>query len=380
LFLKDMDDPQNSHLTAQFAHSSQELTNLLLTGQATSNAFDGSVTLGGGISCHGPQTRSSIGYLSQLEVLRYCSVGSFFKSPKYPIWIVGSTSHFTVLFGPQHCLEESQSDMLLEKCRRAFKGVESAEDSGYITVESLDNVMQTLDLDLGTGLSTLKAAIEISGAGIILWNDFWRTTSCLMTGATLQSVLDQNMKHNSCTTAEVAPVISGESGQTSGASAVESDEALARRLAEEWGTTQQYTSKSDEEIARDLQVQFQSEGNGNITSTENDVQMIDTSQDNDVPSNSDNILIQSHTKESQGDAETNMGSSFPMFHYNTLRSGELTMFKVTRQSSLEAVGRSIPLSSTDNGSTDDNDLAAVVRTKYNSCKCYWEGEQPPSLH
>ncbi len=373
-----MDDPQNSHLTAQFAHSSQELINILLTGQATSNTFDGSVALGDGISCNGPQKQSSIGYLSQLEVLRYCSVGSYFKSPTHPIWIVGSTSHFTILFGPTRCLEESQSDVLLEKCRRVFKSVENAEENGYIPVDSLDKVMQDLGLDLGAGLSTLKAAIEVSGAGIILWSDFWRTVSCLMTGASLENVLDQNMKHNSGTAGiHKTHAYSAVDEQMPGATATESDEAMARRLAEEWGTNQQYTAKSDEELARELQAQFQAQsGADNAISDEDDVEIANLSQGNATTSVGDTIQI-----ESLDVADDNTGASFPMFHYNALRNGELTVFKVTRQSSLEAVGQSnVPLSSMDLTSSGDNDLASVIQTKYNSCKCDWEGAIPPSLH
>jgi len=43
-------------------------------------------------------SRSSVGYLTHLEALRYCQVGNFLKVPAFPIWVLGSTSHFTVLF------------------------------------------------------------------------------------------------------------------------------------------------------------------------------------------------------------------------------------------------------------------------------------------
>jgi hypothetical protein len=96
----DMDDP-NTTITAQFGHSSQELMNLLLTGQAVSNVFDNSMSLSEDLSCHGIQRRPAIGYLSILESLRYCEVGGFYKSPLFPIWVIGSTSHFSVLFGDE---------------------------------------------------------------------------------------------------------------------------------------------------------------------------------------------------------------------------------------------------------------------------------------
>lgn len=89
-----MDDP-NTTITSQFGHSSQELINLLLTGQAVSNVFDNSMTVSGELTCRGIQQRPAVGYLSQLEALHYCEVGGYYKSPAFPIWVIGSTSHFS---------------------------------------------------------------------------------------------------------------------------------------------------------------------------------------------------------------------------------------------------------------------------------------------
>ena len=100
----DFDDPNFKNattITSQFGHTSQELMNLLLTGQATSNVFDNSMVLSEELTCHGIQARSAIGYLSMLESLRYCEVGGYYKNPLFPIWVVGSTSHFSVLFGDE---------------------------------------------------------------------------------------------------------------------------------------------------------------------------------------------------------------------------------------------------------------------------------------
>jgi hypothetical protein len=61
----------------QFGHCNQELINLLLTGRATSNVIDGEMELGdSGLRLRGVYQRSSIGYLTQLEALRYCEVRS----------------------------------------------------------------------------------------------------------------------------------------------------------------------------------------------------------------------------------------------------------------------------------------------------------------
>eukprot|EP00984_Skeletonema_dohrnii_P004924 scaffold1735_cov99-Skeletonema_dohrnii-CCMP3373.AAC.3 len=229
----DMDDPNNT-ITSQFGHSSQELMNLLLTGQAVSNVFDNSMTLSEELTCRGIQYRPAIGYLSQLESLRYCEVGSYYKSPMFPVWIVASTNHFSVVFGDSKCLQESKSDQLLERCRRAFKKVEDGE-SGFIMKDSLGKVLEELDLVtmLGgeNGVQTLAAYVEVpGGGGIVLWDDFWKATSRLMTGSSLQAIM--NDKDDD----EVKIIGTINRQATPPPSTMSSDEELARKLAAEWGS------------------------------------------------------------------------------------------------------------------------------------------------
>jgi hypothetical protein len=65
-----------------FGHCTQELLNLLLVGQASSNVFDGSVPLGDStaaassdsVMLRGIPARAPVGYLTQVEALRYCQV------------------------------------------------------------------------------------------------------------------------------------------------------------------------------------------------------------------------------------------------------------------------------------------------------------------
>lgn len=62
-------------MIGQFGHCNQELINLLLTGYAVSNVFDGEMELGdSGMKVKGIKKRSLIGYLTHLEALRYCQV------------------------------------------------------------------------------------------------------------------------------------------------------------------------------------------------------------------------------------------------------------------------------------------------------------------
>uniref|UniRef100_A0A673IUE5 Ubiquitin carboxyl-terminal hydrolase MINDY n=1 Tax=Sinocyclocheilus rhinocerous TaxID=307959 RepID=A0A673IUE5_9TELE len=111
----DMDVP-TSTLIGAHGYCTQELVNLLLCGQAVSNVFDdemkldsgnGNFTLLKGIKAH-----CNIGLLSLFEHYDICKVGSHLKTPKFPIWVVCSESHFSVLFCPSedlatdHCREE----------------------------------------------------------------------------------------------------------------------------------------------------------------------------------------------------------------------------------------------------------------------------------
>jgi len=480
----DMDDPANT-LTSQFGHSSQELINLLLTGQAVSNVFDNTLTVSGALSCRGVQSRPFVGYLSLLESLRYCEVGGYYKSPSFPIWVVGSQNHFSVLFGDERCLKESKSDVLLEKCRRAFKAVEGGEENGFIEVSALGKVIDSLDLrdKVGgdNGVQTLAAALEVSGAGIILWDDFWKASSRLLTGASIESVLQEEEPAE-----DKPPLLLTQHGEPTSANAskpstMESDEELAKFLAAEWGSQDQsvgsgaqagqtpeqssagasYASsssrqKSDEEIARELQAQWDAELDGNVSNntsggsreghrvTFNLQEGTDAVSAIDIDSDTYNDDAEMTTVQggnfsveegktgdskmspeekcqdtNNGDADKDLasqtarsasggsakqphklnfeklGDSFPLYHYNGLRGGALTSFRVTRLTPEEAVGASIALSSNSGGgghggsshgglagvsrSSSGGDLEDVVRTKWPSCVFNWGGKNPPFI-
>jgi hypothetical protein len=138
----DMDDSSQA-LVARFGHCSQELVNLVVTGAAVTNVFDGRKVLDGAVddpnayALRGIPTQQDIGFLTLLEALRLskvcdalrcvlwgcgvCSrlfvrlffgcvlcvwlclcrqqkVGNHYKTPRFPIWVVGSSSHYTFCF------------------------------------------------------------------------------------------------------------------------------------------------------------------------------------------------------------------------------------------------------------------------------------------
>jgi hypothetical protein len=74
------------------------------------------------------------------------------------------------------------------------------------------------------------------------------------------------------------------------------------------------------------------------------------------------------------------GNSFHLYHYNGLRGGSLTPFRVTRLTPEEAVGASVALTNSIHpGGEKAGDLEDVIRTKWPSCIIDWLGKQPPYI-
>ena len=91
-----MDEPTNK-LMGQHFYCTQEMVNLLIHGKAYSNVFNDTVYLDN-LKLRGPDKRNELGLLSLFEHYKSCEVGSYYKTPKYPIWVVCSESHFSVMF------------------------------------------------------------------------------------------------------------------------------------------------------------------------------------------------------------------------------------------------------------------------------------------
>ncbi|KAI9912730.1 hypothetical protein PsorP6_006125 [Peronosclerospora sorghi] len=182
----EMDDSTSS-LTGAFGHCTQELVNLLLTGQAVSNVFDGAVPLGeSGLFLRGIPQQARIGYLTHLEALQYCQVGSYYKSPQFPVWVIGSSSHFSVGFSLDvQVSEESISTKLYQKVRRVFKQFDSME-TGFIKTTSLATSLKQLGIEADIFssercMARLVSRLEISSnAGIVVWEDYWIVISVLL--------------------------------------------------------------------------------------------------------------------------------------------------------------------------------------------------------
>lgn len=167
----DMDDPETP-LIGRFGHCSQELLNLVLFGKASSNVFDGEQTLGDNVmTLRGVPLESSIevGLLSELEVLRYVTVGSKLKNPNFPLWIIGSPSHYTLLFSfDKSCSSRSPSETRKDIIRSKFN--EFSMDDGIALAENLPKIVSALGFP--DSILSEVASKKLIAEGIVIYDDF----------------------------------------------------------------------------------------------------------------------------------------------------------------------------------------------------------------
>ncbi|KAH6835215.1 ubiquitin interaction motif-containing protein [Perilla frutescens var. hirtella] len=167
---EDRDDPTPPLVTSPFGHASQEIVNLLLSGSAVPNVFDGKIDLGGGMFVKGISTPVEVGFLTLLESLNYCKVGQYLKCPKWPIWVVGSESHYTVLFAlDTKVQEENELEYRESQIRRAFDAQDQSGGGGFIGVEGFHQVIRETNINLPT-----EKIEHLCSTGFIVWSEFWQ--------------------------------------------------------------------------------------------------------------------------------------------------------------------------------------------------------------
>ncbi|XP_067862819.1 ubiquitin carboxyl-terminal hydrolase MINDY-3 [Heptranchias perlo] len=165
----EIEDTAEPLIDPVYGHGSQSLINLLLTGYAVLNVWDGDRECSG-MKLHGIRNQATVGFLTLMESLRYCKVGTFLKSPKFPIWILGSETHLTVFFAKEMSLVAPESPW--EQARRVFQTYDP-EDNGFIPDTLLEDVMRALDLvSEPEYVNIMKSKLDPEGLGIILLGTF----------------------------------------------------------------------------------------------------------------------------------------------------------------------------------------------------------------
>ncbi|XP_041421814.1 ubiquitin carboxyl-terminal hydrolase MINDY-3 isoform X2 [Xenopus laevis] len=165
----EIEDAERPLIDPVYGHGSQSLINLLLTGHAVSNVWDGDRECSG-MKLLGIHSQADVGFLTLIESFRFCKVGSYLKSPKFLIWVIGSETHLTVFFAKEMALVAPETPS--EQARRVFQTYDP-EDNGFIPDALLEDVMKALDLVSDTEyVNLMKTKLDPEGLGIILLGPF----------------------------------------------------------------------------------------------------------------------------------------------------------------------------------------------------------------
>ncbi|KAL4222623.1 hypothetical protein ACF0H5_018664 [Mactra antiquata] len=166
----EVEDPGEPLIDGIHGHGSQSLINLLITSKAVTNVWDNHKDVSG-LKLQGVTKRAHIGFLSFMEHLRYCEVGWNLKNPDYPIWLIGSETHLTVLFSRNTNLVVTES--IESNARRIFQRFDP-EGNGFIDTSLLADVMAALDLVSDKEYVDIMAAkLDSENLGIITQSSFF---------------------------------------------------------------------------------------------------------------------------------------------------------------------------------------------------------------
>ncbi|XP_055371103.1 ubiquitin carboxyl-terminal hydrolase MINDY-3 homolog [Condylostylus longicornis] len=165
----ELSDTSEPLIHNTYGYGSQGLINLMLTGRAVSYVWDNDQDVGG-LKLRGINQQSDIGFITLMEQMRYCTVGSFYKNPKNPVWIMGSDTHLTVLFSNEKRLVSPETPS--EIARRVFKSYDP-DCNNFIPTPVLQDVLCTLHLVSDPEyVAIMQKKLDPENLGIILLNAF----------------------------------------------------------------------------------------------------------------------------------------------------------------------------------------------------------------
>eukprot|EP00488_Nonionellina_sp_1-RS-2012_P004210 TRINITY_DN9426_c0_g1_i1.p1 TRINITY_DN9426_c0_g1~~TRINITY_DN9426_c0_g1_i1.p1 ORF type:complete len:152 (-),score=42.67 TRINITY_DN9426_c0_g1_i1:103-558(-) len=108
--------------------------------------------------------------MTTLEPMRLAKVGQHYKCPKYPIWVIGSSSHYTTLFTlDMNVSKISELDKKTQELRRQFN-VFDVEEQGIIKTDDLQLLLRNLE----SNVSAYQIKPHFDTGEVILWADFER--------------------------------------------------------------------------------------------------------------------------------------------------------------------------------------------------------------
>ncbi|XP_018782861.1 PREDICTED: ubiquitin carboxyl-terminal hydrolase FAM188A homolog isoform X1 [Bactrocera latifrons] len=167
--ISELSDTSEPLIHNTYGYGSQALINLMLTGRAVAHVWDNDQDVGG-LKLRGINEQSDIGFITLMEQMRYCTVGSFYKNPKNPVWVMGSETHLTVLFSTEKRLVSPETPS--ELARRVFKSYDP-EGNNFIPADVLQDVLAALDLvNEPEYVEIMQKRLDPEGLHIILLNAF----------------------------------------------------------------------------------------------------------------------------------------------------------------------------------------------------------------
>lgn len=164
--LAELSDPL---IHSTYGYGSQGLINLMLTGQAVAHVWDHDQVVGG-LRLRGIERQNDIGFLTIMEHMQYCTVGSFYKNPKHPVWVLASETHLTVLFSLERRLAAPETAG--ESAERIFRSFDP-EGNNFIPSAALQDVLCAADLvSEPEYVELMRRKLDAENLGIILLSAF----------------------------------------------------------------------------------------------------------------------------------------------------------------------------------------------------------------
>ncbi|KAK3108552.1 hypothetical protein FSP39_010527 [Pinctada imbricata] len=165
----EMEDAGDQLIDHIHGHGSQSLINLFLCGKAVSNIWDNDKCVSG-LNLYGIPHRCKIGFLTLMEHLRYCEVGWYLKNPSFPIWIIASETHLTVLFSKEKNLVSCENEA--SNAKVIFQSFDP-EGNGFINTACLGDLLSALDLvSEKEYVDIMKTKLDSEDLGIITLTSF----------------------------------------------------------------------------------------------------------------------------------------------------------------------------------------------------------------
>ena len=168
-----VDGDESTSLLDRHGYANQAAVNLLLTGRAVANVFDGNKQMDD-LVLKGIQNRSDVGFLTLLEAYGHCAVGDALKTPRTRVWVVYSESHYSLLVGDPSSNFDSKTfdvhywDGLADQDEAIRLSVERDHYASREVPDVNDQALLIPPLDLVVRSKWRRARVDWNGAEAIL--------------------------------------------------------------------------------------------------------------------------------------------------------------------------------------------------------------------